>query len=159
MGEMDSSLDILASDVSAFRVEKMHDVVDRLGLKNVQLECIDALSPQQSKFDRILLDVPCSNMGVMPRRPESKYRITQGSMKELAELQYGILESASACLAEGGVLVYATCSPNPLETTQVVNRFLKAHPEFVKRGEHVLPGAQDNRFDGFFAQAIERKKV
>ncbi len=159
MGEMDSSLDILASDVSAFRVEKMHDVVDRLGLKNVRLECIDALSPQQSKFDRILLDVPCSNMGVMPRRPESKYRITQDSMKELAELQYGILESASNHLAEGGVLVYATCSPDPLETTQVVNRFLKAHPEFVKRGEHVLPGAQDNRFDGFFAQAIERKKV
>ncbi|WP_290730896.1 transcription antitermination factor NusB [Fibrobacter sp. UBA3629] len=159
MGEMDSSLDILASDVSAFRVEKMHDVVDRLGLKNVRLECIDALSPQQSKFDRILLDVPCSNMGVMPRRPESKYRITQDSMKELAELQYGILESASNHLAEGGVLVYATCSPDPLETTQVVNRFLKAHPEFVKRGEHVLPGAQDNRFDGFFAQALERKKV
>lgn len=159
MGEMDSSLDILASDVSAFRVEKMHDVVDRLDLKNVRLECIDALSPQQSKFDRILLDVPCSNMGVMPRRPESKYRITQGSMKELAELQYGILESASNHLAEGGVLVYATCSPDPLETTQVVNRFLKAHPEFVKRGEHVLPGAQDNRFDGFFAQALERKKV
>lgn len=159
MGEMDSTLDILASDVSAFRVEKMHDVVDRLGLKNVRLECIDALSPQQSKFDRILLDVPCSNMGVMPRRPESKYRITQDSMKELAELQYGILESASNHLAEGGVLVYATCSPDPLETTQVVNRFLKAHPEFVKRGEHVLPGAQDNRFDGFFAQALERKKV
>lgn len=159
MGEMDSSLDILASDVSAFRVEKMHDVVDRLGLKNVRLECIDALSPQQSKFDRILLDVPCSNMGVMPRRPESKYRITQDSMKELAELQYGILESASASLVEGGILVYATCSPDPLETTQVVNRFLKAHPEFVKRGEHVLPGAQDNRFDGFFAQALERKKV
>ena len=159
MGEMDSSLDILASDVSAFRVEKMHDVVDRLGLKNVRLECIDALSPQQLKFDRILLDVPCSNMGVMPRRPESKYRITQGSMKELAELQYGILESASVRLAEGGVLVYATCSPDPLETTQVVNRFLKVHPEFVKRGEHVLPGAQDNRFDGFFAQALERKKV
>ena len=159
MGEMDSSLDILASDVSAFRVEKMHDVVDRLGLKNVRLECIDALSPQQSKFDRILLDVPCSNMGVMPRRPESKYRITQDSMKELAELQYGILESASNHLAEGGVLVYATCSPDPLETTQVVNRFLKAHPEFAKRGEHVLPGAQDNRFDGFFAQALARKKV
>ena len=159
MGEMDCSLDILASDVSAFRVEKMHDVVDRLGLKNVRLECIDALSPQQSKFDRILLDVPCSNMGVMPRRPESKYRITQDSMKELAELQYGILESASASLVEGGLLVYATCSPDPLETTQVVNRFLKAHPEFVKRGEHVLPGAQDNRFDGFFAQALERKKV
>ena len=158
MAEMDSSLDILASDISEFRVEKMHDVVERLGLKNVKLECADALSPQQSKFDRILLDVPCSNMGVMARRPESKYRITQESVKELAELQFRILESAAASLAEGGVLVYATCSPDPLETTQVVNRFLKAHPEFVKRGEPVLPGATDSRFDGFFAQALEYKK-
>lgn len=191
MAEMEPALDILASDVSEFRVEKMHDLVDRLGLKNVQLECIDALSPQwpvtleerrsdrvqeamdpivsptaslqddthSSKFDRILLDVPCSNMGVMARRPESKYRITPESVKELAELQYRILESASATLAQDGVLVYATCSPDPVETTQVVNRFIKAYPEFVKHGEPVFPGAEDARFDGFFAQALERKKV
>ena len=174
MAEIEPALDILASDVSEFRVEKMHDLVDRLGLKNVRLECIDvlALDPStprfqrfaqddthSSKFDRILLDVPCSNMGVMARRPESKYRITPESVKELAELQYGILESASTMLAQDGVLVYATCSPDPVETTQVVNRFVKAHPEFVKRGEPVFPGAEDARFDGFFAQALERKKV
>ena len=162
MSEMEPALDILASDVSEFRVEKMHDLVDRLGLKNVRLECIDVLACNgvvDGKFDRILLDVPCSNMGVMARRPESKYRITPESVKELAELQYGILESASAMLAQDGVLVYATCSPDPVETTQVVNRFVKAHPEFVKRGEPVFPGAEDARFDGFFAQALERKKV
>ena len=109
MAEMDPTLDILASDVSEFRVEKMQDLLDRLGLVNVHLECIDALSPQlpvtlegcnpdrvqealasesskrsdlipqstegatSSLFDRILLDVPCSNMGVIARRPESKY--------------------------------------------------------------------------------------
>ena len=162
MAEMEPALDILASDVSEFRVEKMHDLVNRLGLKNVRLECIDVLACNgvvDGKFDRILLDVPCSNMGVMARRPESKYRITPESVKELAELQYGILESASAMLARDGVLVYATCSPDPVETTQVVNRFVKAHPEFVKRGEPVYPGAEDARFDGFFAQALERKKV
>lgn len=162
MAEMEPALDILASDVSEFRVEKMHDLVNRLGLKNVRLECIDVLACNgvvDGKFDRILLDVPCSNMGVMARRPESKYRITPESVKELAELQYGILESASATLARDGVLVYATCSPDPVETTQVVNRFVKAHPEFVKRGEPVYPGAEDARFDGFFAQALERKKV
>lgn len=162
MAEMEPALDILASDVSEFRVEKMHDLVDRLGLKNVRLECIDVLACNgvvDGKFDRVLLDVPCSNMGVMARRPESKYRITPESVKELAELQYGILESASAMLAQDGVLVYATCSPDPVETMQVVNRFVKAHPEFVKRGEPVFPGAEDARFDGFFAQALERKKV
>ena len=173
MAEMDSSLDILASDVSETRVLKMHDLVDRLGLTNVRVECRDvlALDPsteftlslskglddtRSSKFDRILLDVPCSNMGVIARRPESVYRITPESIKELAELQYNILKAASTKLALGGILVYATCSPDPEETTKVVNKFVKENPEFEK-GESVLPGAEDSRYDGFFAQALHRK--
>ena len=176
MAEMDSSLDVLASDVSETRVLKMRDLVERLGLTNVRVECIDALggvagSParrgseqrnrasegETSPFDRILLDVPCSNMGVIARRPESKYRITPESVKELAELQYGILNAAAASLAEGGVLVYATCSPDPEETTKVVSRFLKAHPEFEKAGDAVYPANMDSRFDGFFAQALRKR--
>ncbi len=165
MAEMDASLDILASDVSESRVLKMRDLVDRLGLTNVRVECLDALSSlacepasvHSSKFDRILLDVPCSNMGVIARRPESVYRITPESIKELAELQYNILTAASAKLAPGGILVYATCSPDPEETTKVINRFVKEHSEFEKRGEPVYPGSGDSRFDGFFAQALCRK--
>lgn len=166
MAEMDPTLDILASDVSEFRVEKMQDLLDRLGLVNVHLECIDALlSPRSnsefripnSEFDRILLDVPCSNMGVIARRPESKYRITPESVKELAELQFKLLASASQALKVGCILVYATCSPDPMETTQVVNRFVKEHPDFEKSGEPVYPGVEDSRFDGFFAQALRRK--
>lgn len=188
MAEMEPTLDILASDVSEFRVEKMQDLLDRLGLVNVHLECIDALSPDPSTprfqrsdraqeamdpivsptaplqddtlsslFDRILLDVPCSNMGVIARRPESKYRITPESVKELAELQSRLLASASQALKVDGVLVYATCSPDPMETIQVVNRFVKEHPDFEKSGEPVYPGAEDSRFDGFFAQALRRK--
>ena len=160
MAEMEPSLDILASDVSEFRVQKMHDVVDRLGLKNVHLECIDVLACNGGvgTFDRILLDVPCSNMGVIARRPESVYRLTPESIKELSELQYKLLESAATRLAVGGIIVYATCSPDPTETTQVVNRFVKEHPEFARRGDAVLPGNLDARFDGFFAQALEYRK-
>ena len=180
MAEMDSSLDILASDVSETRVLKMHDLVDRLGLTNVRVECVDVLASSQggvagfparggseqrnrasegeaSSFDRILLDVPCSNMGVIARRPESVYRITPESIKELVNLQFNLLESASRALAPEGVLVYATCSPDPDETTKVIGRFLKAHPEFEKAGAAVLPGTEDSRFDGFFAQALRRK--
>ncbi len=175
MAEMDSSLEILASDVSESRVLKMHDLVDRLGLTNVRVECLDVLggvagSParrgseqrtrasegEASPFDRILLDVPCSNMGVIARRPESVYRMTPESIKELAELQYKILQAASARLAPGGILVYATCSPDPEETTKIVNKFVKENPEFEK-GESVFPGTEDLRFDGFFAQALRRK--
>ncbi len=172
LAEMDPSLDILATDSSEHRLEKMKDLMDRLGLTNVKIDCADALSPSfvphTSKgaegdrphasylFDRILLDVPCSNMGVVARRPESVYRLTQESLKELAGLQLRILESAARFLKPGGRLVYATCSPDPMETTQVISKFLKGHPEFAKAGEPVLPGKKDARFDGFFAQALEK---
>ncbi|MBO7105051.1 MAG: methyltransferase domain-containing protein [Fibrobacter sp.] len=160
LAEMDPSLDILATDPSEHRLEKMKDLMDRLGLTNVKTNCIDVLSSLvsrlSSKFDRILLDVPCSNMGVVARRPESVYRLTQESLKELASLQLRILESAARFLKPGGRLVYATCSPDPMETTQVVSKFLKGHPEFAKVGEPVLPGKKDARFDGFFAQALEK---
>ena len=171
LAEMDPSLDILATDPSEHRLEKMKDLMDRLGLTNVKIDCADAISPSfvphSSKgaegdrphssylFDRILLDVPCSNMGVVARRPESVYRLTQESLKELAGLQLRILESAARFLKPGGRLVYATCSPDPMETTQVISKFLKGHPEFAKAGEPVLPGKKDARFDGFFAQALE----
>lgn len=169
MAEMDGSLEILASDSSASRLEKMQDLMNRLGLKNIKTEVLDLApsqvpatsplhSPLSSKFDRILLDVPCSNMGVIARRPESIYRLTPESINEIAELQYKILENASTALAPGGRIVYATCSPDPAETTRVIARFLKAHPEFVKVGEPVLPGLKDSRLDGFFAQALEYKK-
>ena len=158
MAEMDSSLDILASDVSENRVLKMHDVVSRLGLTNVKVACIDALNSEfrdlNSEFDRILLDVPCSNMGVIARRPEAVYRLSPDSIKELTDLQYCLLETASKKLADGGILVYATCSPDPDETTKIINRFVKAHPEFKKRDPAVYPANDDARFDGFFAQAL-----
>ena len=179
MAEMDCSLEILASDVSESRVLKMHDLVERLGLTNVKVRCADALGGvagdaparggseqrkrasggEASPFDRILLDVPCSNMGVIARRPESVYRMTPESLKELAELQYRLLESASAYLADGGIMVYATCSPDPEETTKVVNRFLKSNPGFEKAGNPVYPSEEDPRLDGFFAQALIRKYV
>ena len=160
IAEMDSSLDILASDVSENRVIKMLDVVSRLGLTNVKVACIDALNSEfrdlNSEFDRILLDVPCSNMGVISRRPEAVYRLSPDSIKELTELQYSLLESTSKKLADGGILVYATCSPDPDETTKVINRFVKAHPEFKKCGAAVYPANDDARFDGFFAQALQK---
>ena len=188
MAEMDSSLEILASDSSTSRLEKMQDLMNRLGLTNIKTEIIDLAAQDsassrsasnsaldsiasarlqndngnslssETKFDRILLDVPCSNMGVIARRPESVYRMTPESINEIAELQFKILENASTALAPGGRLVYATCSPDPSETTRVIARFLKAHPEFEKVGNPVLPGMKDSRLDGFFAQALEYKK-
>ena len=174
MAEMDSSLEILASDSSVLRLVKMQDLMTRLGLTNIKTETIDLaasnahtsersdLKPQSEAtsclFDRILLDVPCSNMGVIARRPESVYRMTPEAINEIAELQFQILENASTALAPDGRLVYATCSPDPAETTRVIARFLKAHPEFEKVDAPILPGLKDSRLDGFFAQALKFKK-
>lgn len=166
LGELDQSLEILASDVSESRLEKMSDLMNRLGLSNIHTECIDAISPAKplrAEFDRILLDVPCSNMGVISRRPEAIYRLTPESIKELTEIQFKILENAAKALKSDGRLVYATCSPDPQETTQIINRFLKAHPEFKKAGDPILPGntpvttEMNLHLDGFFAQALECK--
>ena len=163
MAEMDGSLEILASDNSESRLLKMDDLKNRLGLTNIKTACIDLLSPLSSplsaSFDRILLDVPCSNMGVIARRPEAVYRLTPESLKELSELQLKILENASACLAKtpDARLVYATCSPDPMETSQVIAKFLQSHPDFEKVDNPILPGSRDSRFDGFFAQALARK--
>jgi len=162
MAEMEPSLEILASDASESRVEKMQDLVQRLGLSKVKTACIDVLDgtlglDASAKFDRILLDVPCSNMGVVARRPESVYRLTPESIKELAELQYRLLEAATTRLAPEGILVYATCSPDPEETTKVVARFVKEHPEFEKSGSPLFAAEEDSRLDGFFAQALRRK--
>lgn len=167
MAEMDSSLDIYASDVSANRLDKMKDLASRLGLMNIRTACIDVLNLESGTsnlepgtfFDRILLDVPCSNMGVIARRPEAIYRLSLDSIKELSELQYKILEGAATRLKKtpDARLVYATCSPDPVETTQVIAKFLKNHPEFEKAGDAVLPGNMNSRFDGFFAQAIVKK--
>ena len=179
MAEMDSSLDILASDVSEAQcvdvlassqggvaggqhleqrsLVRMATKVGGTPARGGSEQRNRASEGEASSFDRILLDVPCSNMGVIARRPESVYRITPESIKELVELQFNLLESASRALAPEGVLVYATCSPDPDETTKVIGRFLKAHPEFEKAGAAVLPGTEDSRFDGFFAQALRRK--
>lgn len=157
IAETDSSLNILASDVSENRVKIMRDIIDRLKLTNIRIECIDILKSENKElFDRILLDVPCSNLGVIARRPESIYRLTTNSLEELSDKQFNLLESAAKSLAQNGILVYATCSPDPNETSQVINRFLKAHKEFKKIGNATFPNKINPCLDGFFAQAITR---
>src|SRR5690606_25727067 len=80
--------------------------------------------------DWILVDVPCSNTGVLGRRPEARYRLNVPALLSLAELQLSILESAAALAGRTTRLVYSTCSIDPEENGQVLTRFLAAHPEW-----------------------------
>ncbi len=81
-------------------------------------------------FDKVLVDAPCSGLGVLRRTPEIKYRRTQADLKRSSSRQRDILDNTSKFLKAGGVLVYSVCSFEPEETTDIVEGFLKAHPEF-----------------------------
>jgi 16S rRNA (cytosine967-C5)-methyltransferase len=72
------------------------------------------------RFDRILLDAPCTGLGALRRRPEARWRKLPADVPELTALQVELIESAADALAPGGVLAYATCSPHPAETRAVV---------------------------------------
>lgn len=151
--------EILATDVSADRLRAMTDLRERLKLSNVRFEALDVLrSDFVQKFDRILLDVPCSNIGVLSRRPEAKYRLKPEDFKTLPELQFRILEKASFALKLGGILVYATCSPERVETDDVVKKFLAGNPGFEKVGDSLRIGKNPFGMDRFFAAAIRRLK-
>jgi 16S rRNA (cytosine967-C5)-methyltransferase len=123
---------LTASDVDQQRIKAFSDLNDRLGLPSFQALVCDATKPEFSElFDRILLDVPCSNIGVIGRRPEVPLRLDPKTLEHVVERQQRILEGASQCLKMGGVLVYATCSPQQEETFGVIESFLRKHPEFV----------------------------
>ena len=157
LAEDNPTAKILASDVSEERLRPMAVLTRRLKLSNVEVQTVDATKCEfVDKFDRVLLDVPCSNLGVLSRRPEVKYRLTQNDLKELPKLQFEILEASSAAVKKGGELVYATCSPDRAETDKVVQKFLEKHPDFEKK-EEIRIGQNAFGLDHFFAASLRRK--
>jgi 16S rRNA (cytosine967-C5)-methyltransferase len=101
-------------------VEQALNVVDR----KIQVTVEDGrtyANNNQNKFDRILLDAPCTGLGALRRRPESRWRKAQADVAELSHLQEQLLQSAWDCLKPGGVLAYVTCSPHLAETNAIVD--------------------------------------
>lgn len=161
---------LVATDSDARRLESMEDLSKRLGLHPSEIKVCDASNPSfGAEFQRILLDVPCSNLGVMARRPEVPQRLDRKSFEAVAKRQRQILAGASRCLLPGGVLVYATCSPEPEETLRVVQDFLRDHSDFewedasrFVEAEWVKDGCvqawnAELGFDGFFGARLRRK--
>jgi 16S rRNA (cytosine967-C5)-methyltransferase len=82
----------------------------------------------EQRFDRIMLDAPCTGLGALRRRPEARWRKSVDDLAELTALQAELLDAAVAALAPGGVLAYVTCSPHPLETRAQIDAALTRHP-------------------------------
>jgi len=135
---------ILACDVEVHRLDRVVENCTRLGVDIVRpcLVTRDGAGLPNGPFDRILLDAPCSNTGVLARRPEARWRLEPAELTELAELQTRLLHSAIARLALGGTLVYSTCSIEPDENQEVIEAVLRESPALRQdAAQSHVPGA------------------
>ena len=132
---------LLAHDTASERLKLIEQNCSRLGVTCVQTALPSTLDPQGSPpFDRILIDAPCSNTGVMRRRVDLRWRIRLEEVGRLQATQQGLLRQAAALLKPGGTLVYSTCSLEPEENGLVVNEFLSEHTAFkLERTRELLP--------------------
>ena len=166
---------VYAWDVHEHRVTLIKAAANRLGLDNVRATVYDARQPMANmklSMDAVLVDAPCSGLGVLKEKPDIKYRATAGSLDALPALQLEILSACSEAVGAGGRLVYATCTVLPAENEGVVKAFLEKHPEFVMdRSTDWLPeplreafhngmltlSPQQADFEGFFIARMIRK--
>jgi 16S rRNA (cytosine967-C5)-methyltransferase len=179
---------VIAADRHAHRLRAMRAQFDRLhlsGIAPVELVELDAQKPLPflARFDRILVDAPCSGTGTLARHPEIRWRLKPDQFAELHHLQGAILASALQTLAPHGRLVYSTCSLEPEENEDVIAEVAQAHPQIRRApaneaaealGAHLGPGVEPASLfdaagyfrtfpgqqpaDGFFAAVLELTK-
>jgi len=122
---------VRASDRTEAKVQRVRDNAARLGLGSVVATVGDARRLRVEPADAVLVDAPCSGLGVLSRRPDLRWCKQPEDLERLAALQEEILNAAAGLVRPGGRLVYSVCSFEPEETTAVAARFAAAHPEFV----------------------------
>lgn len=151
---------IVAMDVHEIKLSKLLERAQRNGVKMVSTKLIDspaAIESFHGKADRLLLDVPCSGLGVLRRNPDTKWKISLEEMQRLQKLQAEILENYSKMVKPGGMMVYATCSVIPAENEKQVQAFLSRHGDEWKLAEEVHLAPQKQGFDGFYGARLERR--
>jgi 16S rRNA (cytosine967-C5)-methyltransferase len=129
---------IIASDLDPKRLTLVKDNCARLGVTCVESRSSRGNEAQTEKFDRILVDAPCSNTGVLRRRVDLRWRIQATEIDRLRATQLQLLAEAAIKLKPGGVLVYSTCSLEPEENAEVVKGFLATHTHFKLETERQL---------------------
>lgn len=156
MAELFSHVD--AFDSSPERLMRMEENIRRLGYKNIATAVRDGKMPlPKKKYDRILVDAPCTGLGLIRRKPEIKYRVGREDVLQLARVQRRLLENAYGALNDGGELVYSTCSVTVEENEGVLHSFLTDHPEcrLKEKGTRYWPHRHGT--DGFTMACIVRK--
>jgi 16S rRNA (cytosine967-C5)-methyltransferase len=168
---MNGSGRVYAWDVHPHRVELIRAAAKRLGLDNVRPSEHDARKPLESfdlMMDAVLVDAPCSGLGVLRRRAEARWTKTETGLREFPALQQKILDNASRYVKPGGVLVYSTCTIEDRENRILIETFLQnhrewkqtgfAHPRTKKTVKELQLYPQRDGVDGFYLTLLQKDK-
>lgn len=162
---------IVATDIYDHKLLLIKQNAERLGISIIENQVLDATrigTKFAGQADRVLVDAPCSGLGVLRRKADSRWRKEESMLQELPKLQREILHSAADCVKVGGVLVYSTCTTEPEENQAVVESFMQDRPEFVlqKAGEFLPVSGHEvdmvqlwphvDQVDGFFIARLTR---
>lgn len=153
---------ILSMDVEEWKLQNTKLRARRNGVSIIEPKVIEGnktIKRLKDSADRVLLDVPCSGLGVLKRNPDTKWKLSPESIEKVQGIQQEILQNYSSMVKPGGLLVYATCSILPSENQQQVEKFLaseKGKDFELLEDQKVL--AQESGFDGFYIAKIARKK-
>lgn len=168
---MDNQGSILAGDIHEHKLKLIEDNAARLGINIIKPQLMDAtvfMPELASSADKVLVDAPCSGLGVLRRRAEARWRKKKADLKIFPPLQLQILNNAAKYLKKGGLLVYSTCTIEPAENHYLVKAFLAANSEWEYAGfKHPVSGEtvkelqllpQVDGIDGFYICALKRKE-
>jgi 16S rRNA (cytosine967-C5)-methyltransferase len=157
---MENKGQIIAMDIYEHKLAELKKRAKRDGAHNIEARTIEGtktIKKLKGKADRVLIDAPCSGLGVLKRNPDSKWKLHPEFIERIKKTQAEILDQYASMVKEGGKLVYATCSILPSENELQVETFLKNHSEFTLiKEQKVSPAASG--FDGFYMALMERKQ-
>ncbi|MCE7863188.1 MAG: methyltransferase domain-containing protein [Bacteroidetes bacterium CHB5] len=148
---------IIAMDTEDWKLEELKKRARRAGAGNIETRVIESsktIKRLENSADRLLLDVPCSGLGVLKRNPDSKWKLNLDFINRVKELQQHILVDYSTMLKPGGLMVYATCSLFPSENEKQVQQFLSSNKRFELLEQRVVRPSEG--FDGFYMARIKK---
>ena len=152
---------VVSADINAGRLKKLEKEADRLNIKNIRTVTVsgtkkDDLSEKlgNEKFQKIIVDAPCSNTGVLRRRAEARWRIKEDDFERLASIQRTLLENAVQHLVPGGTLLYSTCSIDPVENEDNIQTFLRSNRELKLADKILFMPQNEIDSDGGFCAVI-----
>jgi len=122
--------EIVAIDRFEPRLEVLEKNLERLGVTNIRTKAIDALEFDETGFDRVLIDAPCSGLGTLTKKPDIKWKKNTGDLRKLAPTQLDLLTKGASLLKPGGFVVYSTCTIEPEENFEIVRKFLYNNPGY-----------------------------